>query len=147
MKIILTEDIPQLGSAGDLLTVKDGFARNYLIPYNKAVNATTENVKNLAHQKRQVEEKLNKIKREAEKLAKKIELVSCTVPKTVGEEDKLFGSVTSIDIHNSLKNEGIEVDKKAVILDEPIKNLGIFTVPVKLHAEVTANLKVWVVKE
>jgi len=90
---------------------------------------------------------LNKIKREAEQLARRIESVSCTVTKAAGEEDKLFGSVTSSDIQSSLKNEAIEIDKKQIILDEPIKNLGIFTVPIKLHPEVTAHLKLWVVKE
>jgi large subunit ribosomal protein L9 len=147
MKVILTEDISHLGSAGDLITVKDGYARNFLIPNGKVIKATTQNVRNLEHQKRQVFEKLNRVKREAQNLAKKIEAVSCTVTKPAGEEDKLFGSVTSTDIHNSLKNEGVELDKKKIILTEPIKNLGIFTIPVKVHPEITANLKVWVVKE
>ena len=147
MKVILTEDITNLGSAGDLITVKDGYARNYLIPKGRVIMATTQNVKNLEHQKRHVLGRLNRVKREAENLAKKIEAVSCTVTKSAGEEDKLFGSVTSMDIHNSIKNEGIEIDKKKIILSEPIKTLGIFTVPVKVHPEVTANLKVWVVKE
>ena len=147
MKVIITEDISHLGSAGDLITVKDGYARNFLIPNGKVIMATTQNLKNLEHQKRKVLEKLNKVKREAENLAKKIEATSCTVTKAAGEEDKLFGSVTSLDILNSLKNEGIEIDKKEIILTEPIKTLGIFTVPVKVHPECTANLKVWVVKE
>lgn len=147
MKIILTEDVPPLGSASELITVKDGYARNFLIPNGKAIMATTQNVRNLEHQKRQVLEKLNKVKRTAENLAKKIEAVSCTITKAVGEEDKIFGSVTSADIQRSLENEGIEIDKKKIILTEPIKTLGIFTVPIKVHPEVTANLKVWVVKE
>ncbi len=147
MDIILTEDITHLGNAGDLIKVKDGYARNFLIPNGKAIMATTQNIKKLDHQKRQVQEKLNKVKKEAEKLAARVESVSCTVTKPVGEEDKLFGSVTSADIYNSLKNEGIEIDKKKIILDEPLKSLGIFTVPVKIHPEVTADLKVWVVKE
>jgi large subunit ribosomal protein L9 len=147
MKVILTEDVPHLGSAGDLITVKNGYARNFLIPNAKALMATIQNVKSLEHQKRQVQEKLNKIKRVAENLAKKIEAVSCTITKAVGEEDKIFGSVTSADIQTSLNNEGLEIDKKTILLAEPIKSLGIFTVPVKIHPEVTANLKVWVVKE
>ncbi len=147
MKVILTEDIPQLGSASDIISVKDGYARNFLIPNGMAVMASTQNIKNLEHQKRQIHAKLNKIKREAETLAKRIETVSCTITKVVGEEDKLFGSVTSADIQESLNNEGIEIDKKKINLEEPIKSLGIFTVPVKVHPEVTANLKVWVVKE
>lgn len=147
MKVILTEDVSHLGAAGTLIKVKDGYARNFLIPQGKAVVATTQNVKHLEHQKKQIQSKLNKIKREAEQLARRIESVSCTVTKAAGEEDKLFGSVTSADILNSLKNEAIEIDKKQIILDEPIKNLGIFTVPIKLHPEVTAHLKLWVVKE
>jgi len=147
MKVILTEDVTYLGIAGDLLKVKDGYARNYLIPNGHAVIATVQNIKNLEHQKRQIQSKLQKIKKEAEQLAKKIEAVSCTVTKPAGEEDKLFGSVTSADIFASLKNEGIDIDKKKILLDDPIKCLGIFTVPVKLHSEVIAQLKVWVVKE
>ncbi len=147
MKVILTEDISQLGSAGDIITVKDGYARNFLVPNNKAVRASTQNVKSLEHQKRQVQEKLNKIKKEGMGLAEKIESISCTITKTAGEEDKLFGSVTTADIQNNLKNEGIEIDKKKIILSEPIKKLGIYSVPVKIHPEVTASLKVWVVKE
>jgi len=147
MKVILTEEIEAIGQPGDLLTVKDGYARNYLLPNNKAVQATTQNMKQLEHQKRFVGEKLNKIKSEAEKLAKKLGRTSCTITKPAGEEDKLFGSVTSADICESLKNEGIEFDKKKISLDAPLKELGIFNIPVKLHPEITATLKVWVVKE
>jgi len=147
MNVILTEDVAHLGSAGDMLKVKDGYARNYLIPKCSAIVATTENVKQLEHQKRQVQAKLNKLKKDSEGIAKKIESISCTIARAAGEEDKLFGSVTSADIYTSLKNEGIEVDKKKILLEEPIKSLGIFTVPIKIQSEVTANLKVWVVKE
>ncbi len=147
MDIILTENIDHLGTAGELIKVKDGYARNFLIPTGKAVMATTQNLKKLDHQKRLVHEKLNKVKKEAEKLAARIEAVSCTVTKPVGDEDKLFGAVTSADIQNSLSSEGIDIDRKKIILDEPLKSLGIFTVPIKIHNEVTANLKVWVVKE
>ncbi len=147
MKVILTEEVESVGQPGDLLTVKDGYARNYLIPNNKAVQATTQNMRQFDHQKRLIEEKLNKIKHEAEKLAKKIERVSCTITKPAGEEDKLFGSVTSSDICESLNNEGLEIDKRKIVLDEPLKQLGIFNIPVKLHPEITATLKVWVVKE
>jgi len=147
MNIILTEDVESLGSAGDLLKVKDGFARNYLIPGGKAMVATTQNVKMLEHQKQLVQSKLNKLKREAEQLARKIGDVSCTVAKPVGEEDKIFGAVTAADIQSGLAHEGITIDKRRILLDEPLKNLGIFTVPIKLHPDVTAQLKVWVVKE
>ena len=147
MKVILTQAIDAVGQPGDILTVKDGYARNYLLPNNKAVQATTQNMKQLEHQKRLISEKLNKIKSEAEKLSKKLEQTSCTITKPAGEEDKLFGSVTSSDISESLKSEGFEIDKKKIILDEPLKKLGIYNIPVKLHQEVTAKLKVWVVKE
>ena len=147
MNIILTEDVAHRGSAGDMLKVKDGYARNYLIPKGMAILATTENVKHLEHQKRQIQSKLNKLKKASESVAQQIESISCTIARAAGEEDKLFGSVTSADIYASLKNEGIDVDKKKILLDEPIKSLGIFTVPIKIHSDVTANLKVWVVKE
>ena len=147
MKVILTEEVEAVGQPGDLLNVKDGYARNYLLPNNKAVQATTQNMKQLEHQKRQIGEKLSKIKSEAEKLSKKLGQISCTITKPAGEEDKLFGSVTSSDIYESLNNEGIEIDKKKIVLDEPLKKLGIFNIPVKLHPEITATLKVWVVKE
>lgn len=147
MNIILTETVDNLGNAGDLIKVKDGFARNFLIPRGLAILATTQNIKTLEHEKRLVQDRLNKTRREAQALASRIESVSCTVTKPVGEEEKLFGAVTSADIQVSLKNEGFDIDRKKIQLDEPIKSLGIFTVPVKVHAEVTANLKVWVVKE
>jgi len=146
MKVILTEDIPKLGKMGDLIQIKDGYARNYLIPRNLAVPANPQNIKALEHQKTLLKQKQNRIKREAEKLAQKIEKVSCTISKPAGEEDKLFGSVTSLDIEKSLKEEGIKIDRKKILLEEPIKTLGIYKVPIKLHPEVTANLKVWVVK-
>jgi len=146
MKVILIEDMPSLGKMGDLVKVSDGYGRNFLVPHGKAIRATTHNVKVLEHQTTQLKNKVDKIKRDAEKLARKIEAVSCTVAKPAGDEEKIFGSVTSMDIGESLKVEGIEVDRKKIILDEPIKTLGIYTVPIKLHPEVTAQLKVWVVK-
>jgi large subunit ribosomal protein L9 len=147
MKVILTQDIAGLGSIGDLITVKDGFGRNYLVPQGKALQATSQNMKKLEHQKRQIRDKIDKAKREAERLAARIESVSCTVAKAVGEEDKLFGSVTGMDIEASLKLEGVEIDRKKINLLEPIKSLGIYNIPIKLHPEVTAVLKLWVVKE
>ncbi len=147
MKVILTQDIAGLGNIGDLITVKDGFGRNYLVPQGKATQATSQNMKKLEHQKRQIREKIDKAKREAERLAARIEAVSCTVAKAVGEEDKLFGSVTGMDIEASLKLEGIEIDRKKINIMEPIKSLGIYNIPIKLHPEVTAILKLWVVKE
>ena len=147
MKVILVEDVPALGKMGELVKVSGGFGRNFLIPQGKAIQATTQNIKILEHQTKQLKDKVDKIKREAEKLAKRIEGVSCTVTKPAGEEEKLFGSVTSMDIAESLRLEGVDVDRKKILLDEPIKTLGIFTIPIKLHHEVTAQLKVWVVKD
>ena len=138
--------MPSLGKMGDLVKVANGYGRNYLIPQGKAIKATTHNLKILEHQTKQLKNKIDKIRRDAEKLAKRIEAVSCTVAKPAAAEDRIFGSVTSMDIAEGLKVEGIEVDRRKIILDEPIKTLGIYTVPIKLHPEVTAHLKVWVVK-
>ncbi len=147
MKVILTQDVPGIGAIGDLVTIKDGFGRNYLIPQCKAIPATSQSIGILEHEKRQIKDRLNKAKREAEKLAARIEAISCTIAKAAGEEDRLFGSVTSMDIEASLKLENIEIDKRKILLPEPIKALGIYTISIKLHPEVTAKLKLWVVKE
>jgi large subunit ribosomal protein L9 len=147
MKVILLENVPSLGKAGDLVKVSDGYGRNYLIPQKKAILATEKSLKVIEHQKRLVQQQMEKVKKNAEKLGRKIETLSCTFAKTVGESGKLFGSVTSMDVENYLKENGIEVDRKKIALEEPIKNLGMFTVPIKLHPEVTTHLKVWVVQE
>jgi large subunit ribosomal protein L9 len=147
MQVILLENVPSLGKAGDLVKVSDGYGRNYLIPQKKALLATEKSLKVIEHQKRQVQQRMEKTKRDAEKLAQQIEKLSCTFTKTVGESGKVFGSVTSMDIENYLKENGMEVDRKKISLEEPIKNLGMFTVPIKLHPEVAAQLKVWVVQE
>jgi large subunit ribosomal protein L9 len=146
MKIVLLEDIPKLGKMGDLIQTKDGYARNYLLPKKLAVPANPQNLKTIEHQKTLLKQKQNRVQREAEKLAQKIEKISCTISKPAGEEDKLFGSVTSLDIEESLNEEGIKIDRKKILLEEPIKSLGIYKVPIKLHPEVTANIKIWVVK-
>jgi large subunit ribosomal protein L9 len=147
MQVILLENIPSLGKAGDLVKVSDGYGRNYLVPQKKAILATEKSLKVIEHQKRQVQQRIEKAKKDAEKLGQRIEKLSCTFAKTVGESGKLFGSVTSMDIENYLKENGIELDRKKVSLEEPIKNLGVFTVPIRLHPEVTTHLKVWVVQE
>jgi large subunit ribosomal protein L9 len=147
MQVILLENIPSLGKAGDQIKVSDGYGRNYLIPKKKAMLATDKSLKVIEHQKRQVQQSLEKAKRDAEKMAQHIATLSCTFAKTIGESGKLFGSVTSMDIENYLKENGMEVDRKKISLEEPIKNIGMFTVPIKLHPEVTAHLKVWVVQE
>jgi large subunit ribosomal protein L9 len=147
MKVILHKEVPNLGTIGDIVKVKDGYARNFLIPKGFAALATDKNLKQLEHQKLLVSHKEKKFMEESKRLVEKIERVSCTIARRVGEESKLFGSVTSADISASLASEGVEVDKRTIELDEPIKQLGVFTVPVKVHREIKANLKVWVVKE
>ncbi|NWF92341.1 MAG: 50S ribosomal protein L9 [Syntrophaceae bacterium] len=147
MQVILLEDIPSLGKAGDSVKVSDGYGRNYLIPQKKAILATEKSIHVLQHQKRQVQERMGKMKKDAERMADQIEKLSCTFTKNVGESGKLFGSVTSMEIENYLRENGIEVDRKKIQMEEPIKNLGVYTVRIKLHPEVTAHLKVWVVQE
>ncbi len=147
MKVILREDVHSLGNAGDVIEVKNGYARNYLIPRKLAVKAEASQMKRLEHEKRVLHDRQEKQLKEARTLADKISGTSCTIAVQVGEEDKLFGSVTALDIVESLSKEGITVDKKDVHLEEPIKSLGVFTVPVKLKPEVEAKLKVWVVKD
>ncbi len=147
MQIILLENVTSLGKAGDLVKVSDGYGRNYLIPKKKAILATEKSVKMVEHQKRQVQQRVEKARKDAQKVAQQIEKLSCTFAKTVGESGKLFGSITSMDIESYLKENGIDVDRKKIVLEEPIKNLGMFTVLIKLSSEVTAQLKVWVVQE
>jgi large subunit ribosomal protein L9 len=147
MQVILLEDVPSLGTVGDLVKVSDGYGRNYLIPQKKAIHATEKSLKVLEHQKLQVQHRIGKAKKDAERVAQQIEQLSCTFTKTVGESGKLFGSVTSMEIEGFLKENGIDVDRKKILLEEPIKNLGMVTVPIKLHPEVTAHLKVWVIQE
>ncbi len=147
MQVILLEDIPSLGKTGDQVKVSAGYGRNYLIPQKKAMLATEKSLKAIEHQKRQVQQQIGKAKKNVERIAQEIESLSCTFAKPVGESGKLFGSVTSMEIEAYLKENGIKVDRKKIHLEEPIKNLGMYTVPIKLHPEVTAQLKVWVVQE
>ena len=147
MEIILLADVPSLGKVGDLLKVSDGYGRNYLIPNRLAIKATPKNRKKLEHEKRLAQDKMDKIQRDAEKVAKRIEDFSCTISKPVGESGKLFGSVTSKEIEQHLNENGFHIDRKNIDLEEPIKNLGVYTIPIRIHPEVTANLKLWVVRE
>jgi large subunit ribosomal protein L9 len=147
MQVILLEDVPSLGAVGDQVKVSEGYGRNYLIPQKKAIVATEKNMKVLAHQKRQVQHHIGRLKKDAESLAARISELSCTLTKAVGESGKLFGSVTSMEIENFLKERGIPIDRKKIVLEEPIKNVGMYTVSIKLHPEVLAQLKVWVVQE
>lgn len=146
MQVILQENIDNLGKVGDIVKVKPGYARNYLLPRGLAAEASTRNVARLEHQKRAADARRNKIKNEAEKLAKAIEGAKLVLPRQVGEEDKLFGSVTTMDIEEALRAQGIAVSRKQIHLSEPIKALGLHEVPVKVHPEVTATVRVNVTK-
>jgi large subunit ribosomal protein L9 len=146
MKVILIADEPSLGKAGEIVQVKDGFARNYLIPKKKALPATPDNLNRLEQMRKQLEASKAKARQAAETLSAKLEKMDLVFRRQAAGTEKLFGSVTSMDIEKALKEKGIEVDRKRIQLPEPIKQLGEFTVPVKLHPEVTANLRVKVVK-
>jgi large subunit ribosomal protein L9 len=147
MEVVLRRDYDRLGKAMDVVTVKEGYARNYLIPAGVAVPATEGNKRSVAEARRFAERREQKKAEEARELAKKIENIPCTIPVKVKEGDELYGSVTNQEIAEFLKREGVEVEKRAVELEEPIRQLGVYTVEIRLHKEVTAKLKVWVVKE
>jgi large subunit ribosomal protein L9 len=146
MKVILQQNVEGVGHLGDLLDVSDGFARNYLIPRGKALEANTRNVKALEHTKRIMAEKAKKEKLEVESHAKRMSAVSLTMTAQVGKDDKLFGSVTAKDLAEALAQHGFDVDRRKIQLSQPIKELGTFTVPIKLHHQVTASISVTVVK-
>jgi large subunit ribosomal protein L9 len=145
MEIILTENVEGLGTIGDQVKVKPGYGRNYLVPRGLAVVANTRNVKELEHQKRQMERKMQKVTQAAELQKKKVESVTCVLALRAGEDGKLFGSVTTMEIGAKLADAGVEVDRKKIQLEEPIKSLGEYEVPVKLDAGVVANIKISVV--
>ncbi|OGC76412.1 MAG: 50S ribosomal protein L9 [candidate division Zixibacteria bacterium RBG_16_50_21] len=147
MKIILKEDLEKLGKAGDVVQVKDGYARNFLVPRNLAVVATKGSLASIEKILKEKQLRENKRKKEALALKDKVEGISCTAEVLVGEEDKVFGSVTAIEISRMLKDKGFFIDKRSIEMEEPIKALGVFSVPVRLHPEVTASLKLWVVKK
>ena len=147
MKVILIQDTDRLGKMGDIVNVKDGYARNYLFPKNIAKEATPGNMKTLdSLKKKQALEDAKRLA-EAKALAQKMAALSITISARAGEEEKLFGTVTTEMISAALGNEKITVDKKDIVLDEPIKKLGVYQVGVKVHPEVKASLRVWVVKE
>ncbi len=146
MKVILKQDFEKLGKAGDVVEVKAGYARNYLLPRGIALEATPSNLRVFEEQKKLDAQRLDKAKKGALALAEKLEGVSCTAAVAVGEEDRIFGSVTSQTIAELLKEKGFDIDKKKIVLEEPIKALGIYDVPIRLHPEVEAKVKVWVVK-
>lgn len=147
MKVILKEDVPSLGTTGDIVRVKGGYARNYLIPQKKALLADSRNVKAVEHAKLLAEHALEKMKKSAEEVGDRLKQTTLTVVQKAGEDDKLFGSVTSMDVEHALKAEGFDVDRKKIHLEKPLKQLGEFIIPVKLHRDVTVNVTLRVVKE
>jgi large subunit ribosomal protein L9 len=147
MEVILRRDVDSLGSRGEVVRVAAGYARNYLIPQGLAVANTAANAKVLQQEQHRVEVTEARERGEAEQLADKLGDVSCTITVSAGVDDKLYGSVGASDIAAALAEEGIEIDRRRIQLDEPIKTLGVFAVPVRIHRDVVAKVKVWVVKE
>lgn len=147
MKVILKDDVKNLGRMGDVVNVSDGYARNFLLPKNLASEASTKNIKELEHNKKIILEKAAKIRDASKNTAEKLSALRLTVKAKAGEDSKLFGSVTSMDIAGALAAEGFEIDKKKIHIEEPIKRLGEYTVQVRVHPEVTAQIAVNVVPE
>ncbi len=147
MKVILTEDITELGRCGETIEVKSGYARNYLMPRNLAIPATRGNLRAVDNITKQKELRDRKNMRGAEKLRAELEKLSLTVELLTGEDDKVFGSVTSHTIAELIEKEGSEVDRRAIALEEPIKALGLYTIKIKLAKEVTASVKLQVIKK
>jgi len=145
MQVILTQDVEHLGKAGELVSVKPGYGRNYLVPRGFAVSATVRNKNRLDHEKSMIEKKVAKDRAVATEVANKIAVMTLQFERQVGEDEKLFGSVTTRDIADQLKKAGVEIDHRWVQLDAVVKALGKYEVPVRLAAGVIANLKFWVV--
>ena len=147
MRIILREDLKNVGKCGEVVEVKAGYARNYLIPRNLAISATKGNLKAIEQVVQQKTQRDNKSRRKDERLKAEIEKISVTAEVAVGEEDKVFGSVTTQNITDLLKVRGFEINRHKIELKEPLKALGVYTIPIKISPEVEANLKLWVVKK
>jgi ribosomal protein L9 len=147
VKVILLENIDRLGKIGDVITVKEGYGRNFLIPNKKAKLATSGNMKSLEAIKKKESIEIGKQIEAAKALAARIAALSLTISAQAGDEEKLFGSVTADTISDALKDEGIAIDKKEIVIEEPIKKLGVYQVTVKVHPEVKASLRLWIVKK
>lgn len=146
-EVVLMADVQGLGSQGEVVRVAEGYARNYLLPRNLAAPVTEGARRKLEKARKMKEEQEARELESAQRLVKSIEQVSCTIPVKTGEGGKLFGSVTAADIVSALKAQGVEVDKHQVDLPEPIRELGVFSIPIKVHPKVQATLKIWVVEE
>lgn len=147
MKVVLTEDVKNVGAMGSVVNVSDGYARNFLIPKKFAVEANLKNVKALEHEKKKIEEKIKKVKGSAQALAERLSALTISLRAKTGEEGKLFGSVTTMDIAEALKKEGLDIDRKKIVLDEQIKKLGSYRAGVKVHSDITASLNINVIAE
>lgn len=147
MKVILLRDVETVGNAGEIVQVADGYARNFLIPKRQALPATDANVAKFESQRRQHEAAAEREKRAAEGIAAELEKASLTAQVKVGEGERLFGSVTAQNIADLLKEQGHDVDRRTIELEEPIRELGVYNVPIRVHSEVKATVKLWVVKE
>jgi len=147
MKVILQENVANVGEAGEVVDVADGYGRNFLIPQGKAVQATPREVKRLEAEKRVVQDRLRKAKKEADEIAKHLQSISCVIARKAGEEDKLFGSVTAQDIVDFFQEKGIEIDRKKIEIEGLIKTLGEHEVPIRLHPQLTVKITVKVVPE
>ena len=147
MDVILRQSIENLGNPGDVVAVKPGYARNYLLPRGLAYEATPGNLKRIAAEKQRLEAAESTRRDAARELASRLEQVSLTFSARVGEEGKLFGSITATDIAHQLEAHGVEIEKRQIDLHEPIKTLGVFQIPIRLHADVRPEIRVWVIKQ
>ncbi len=147
MQIILRQAIENLGKPGDVVTVRAGYARNFLLPRGLAYEATPGNLKRIAQERSRLEAAENARREAAQGLAGQLEQVSLTFSARVGEEGKLFGSVTTADIQHQLEGQGFTIERRLIDLHEPIKALGVYKVPIRLHADVRPEIRVWVIKQ
>lgn len=147
MDVILREAVEKLGAPGDVVKVSAGYARNYLLPYGMAVEATPGNKKRIEQERARLEAAENSRRETAQEIAKQIEQISLTFSARVGDEGKLFGSVTASDLHQQLEAQGVKIERRQIELHEPIKALGVYRVAIKLHADVKPEIKVWVIKQ
>jgi len=147
MQVILREDIPTLGKAGEVVKVRDGYGRNYLLPRKMAVLADAKNLKAVEAQKKQIEAQRAKDRQKADEAAAKLASLELTIARDVGSNDRLFGSVTKVEISAALREKGVQIDKHLIELEAPIKTIGTYEVGVKLHPEIRAAFKLWVVRQ
>ena len=147
MQIILREDVPHLGDVGEIVNVKPGYARNYLLPQGLAVMADEKNVRRIEHEQRLIQKRLVALKGSAQELGDGIDGQVVTIHRKVGEQDKLYGSVTTRDVEESLRANGLKVERRQIRLGDSIKDLGVYEIAIRLHPEVVSHIKLWVVAE